>query len=377
MKMESEKGNSENEMATWLEQALEREAMEKGRVPDREKLRQDTEELMEIWREVPVEEHRFSKETAKAQVFRRISAEKRRVWQMVMAGSVAACIVFIVGIFSAPYLVPSKDKELVVVELKDRATVLFAGGEALDLDNISTDEMTAKLGEGVYYDKEKRFLDLSKAIIGEREMRLLRNPRGKRMSVALADGSKVWLNAGTELRFPSRFKNKSRNVSVKGQAYFKVTKKGSPFFVNTKGMKVRVLGTEFGVKGYPGERRHITLVEGSVSLESENGKTVLKPSEQGVLVSGGKLKRRKVYVDEYVGWKNNRLIFKNKSFEELRPRLERWFDVTFVGSESLSRKDRFTGSFTENDGIDMVMELFLFNSDLKYEKNTNYVYIEK
>lgn len=158
----------------------------------------------------------------------------------------------------------------------------------------------------------------------------LRVPRGAEFSLVLADGTRVWLNAETELNYPDCFVGDVRRVRVKGEAYFEVTRDTAmPFIVETDKLQINVLGTSFNVSAYPGEEQHTTLVEGKVTAGYAGEEKSLLPGEQVVLASGGMVVK-KVDVTEYTAWMERRFVFRNKPLPDIAKQLERWYDIRFV-----------------------------------------------
>jgi len=169
---------------------------------------------------------------------------------------------------------------------------------------------------------------------------------GDRSSIVLPDSSHVWLNSGSKLSFSSNFKN-GRNIMLEGEAFFAVTKdKSHPFRVKTTDLEIRVLGTEFNVKAYPEENFvSTTLVEGNVEVSSNYQHTHIKPDQKLIYNKGSKrmLVQELTDTSPDTEWKEGRFAFRNESLEELKPKLERWFDVDIVFGDELVKERRFTG----------------------------------
>ena len=196
--------------------------------------------------------------------------------------------------------------------------------------------------------------------------------KGMRKNIRLPDGTMVWLNADSKLSYNSDIAHKEvRIVHLIGEAFFDVAHHQSqPFIVNTNKISVRVLGTAFNIKAYPVDKKSVaTLLRGSIELsvnEQPQQKIILNPSEKFELSEGenGMLKTNVTlmidhvtpvriggneYIEE-VSWKSNTLVFHNESFEDLKPRLERWFNVKIDFHSAQSKSYRFTGVF-KNENI--------------------------
>ena len=166
----------------------------------------------------------------------------------------------------------------------------------------------------------------------------LRVPRGGEYTLVLADGTTVYLNAESELRFPKQFKGKSRKVYLDGEGYFDVRRnEKQPFIVEVKQVEVRVLGTSFGIRAYAKEENVLTtLVEGRVNVEAGGKQVELSPGQQADFSRGNdRLTVTKVDVEQYVSWKDGRLVFDNKPLEFILEELGRWysFDVFYTNKE--------------------------------------------
>ena len=169
---------------------------------------------------------------------------------------------------------------------------------------------------------------------------------GDKSSIVLPDSSHVWLNSGSKLTFSSNFRH-GRKVTLEGEAFFDVTKdKSHPFHVKTVDIEVEVLGTKFNLKAYPEENSvSTTLVEGSVKISSGYQNEMIKPDQKMVFDKESK----RMTVHELTNtlletdWKDGRFAFRNETLAELKPKLERWFDVDIVFGDEQVKNRRFTG----------------------------------
>lgn len=169
----------------------------------------------------------------------------------------------------------------------------------------------------------------------------LTTPRGGQFQVRLPDGTRVWLNAASSLKYPTAFKAKERLVEVTGEAYFEVAKNAAmPFKVNVNNTAVEVLGTSFNVNAYTDEPViSTTLLEGSIRI---NG-TVLKPGQQ---LSGGKLLSG-VNIEKVVAWKNGLFNFEGAKLEEVMRQIMRWYNITVVYEKGIPDIE-FVGEVSRN-----------------------------
>lgn len=176
----------------------------------------------------------------------------------------------------------------------------------------------------------------------------LETPRGKQYSVVLPDGSKVWLNAASSLKYPTVFSGKERKVELTGEAYFEIVhNKAKPFRVLTNSQTVDVLGTHFNIKAYADEpATWTTLLQGSVKVEnSRHHAAVLIPGQQAVSGNNGALQTlKKVDVNAVLDWKNGEFVFSGESLESIMRKVARWYDAEVEYKDESLRKDQFVGS---------------------------------
>jgi transmembrane sensor len=170
---------------------------------------------------------------------------------------------------------------------------------------------------------------------------------GDKSSIVLPDSTKVWLNSGSKLSFSSKFKKEDRKVILEGEAFFSVSKdKKHPFRVKTTELDIEVLGTKFDLKAYPEERSvSTTLVEGSIKISSKYQQTLIKPNQKIVFDKASKEMSLQEITDISIDtdWRDGRLSFRNESLGELKPILERWFDVDILFADEQVKNRRFTG----------------------------------
>jgi len=187
---------------------------------------------------------------------------------------------------------------------------------------------------------------------------------GDKSSIILPDSSRVWLNSGSKLTFSSDFKN-GRKVSLEGEAFFSVAKdKNHPFRVKTAEVEVEVLGTKFNLKAYPEEKSvSTTLVEGSVNISSKYQSTLMKPDQKLVYDKESKklVVQELTDTDPETEWKDGRFVFRNESLAELKPKLERWFDVDIVFGDDMVKDRRFTGVLGRESILEAVSYFDLSN----------------
>lgn len=188
----------------------------------------------------------------------------------------------------------------------------------------------------------------------------LRIPRGGEYKLILPDGTIVWLNAESSLRFPNEFSDKVRKVYASGELYFKVARdEKRPFEVEIgKDYSVKVLGTEFNTRAYGDAARTTTLVKGSVQVKGNGQEVVLKPGQQAVEMSEGKrFEVKEVDVESCVAWRNGMFNFKHVPLQEIMQELSRWYNVQVVFENEKMKKECFSLEMKRFDDFNRVIDL--------------------
>src|SRR5690606_27194917 len=217
----------------------------------------------------------------------------------------------------------------------NRATLFFDGGHAVYL---SERQQGIVVGEGVTYLDGSDVTEVSRGDRDPSGVYQLSTPKGGTYSVTLSDGTRVWLNAASTLRYPARFSESERVVTLVGEAFFDVARTSkAPFKVVTNGQTVEVLGTAFGISAYPDDQEvKTTLVEGAVRLKANDGEgTVLRPGEQGILKAAS-IEKQEVNVLTHTAWKDGLIVLKGADVSTVVKQIERWYDVEFVHADRLN-----------------------------------------
>lgn len=198
----------------------------------------------------------------------------------------------------------------------------------------------------------------------------IRIPRGGEYLLVLSDGTKVWLNADSELKYPVVFGKKRREVTIVGEAYLEVVRDTArPFVVRTAMGSVEVLGTKFNVQAYRGEQRLVTtLVEGAVACRQFKGdrSVVLKPDQQVVIDATGIGEVRTVKTGIYTGWKNGMFVFENERLEDILNQLSRWYDIEVFYSDMQLKNLHFSGDLSRFKDISVFFRMFENSADITF-----------
>lgn len=303
--------------------------------------------------------------------------QRKLVWYISAVGAAIALIVIGISLFSpSPGQSPTPDKELIVGELLNSEDIqLITSGESISFQNDVTvtldDEGTAEIRQG---DNET-----SKIKIARDKLNSLIVPYGKRSTLTLADGSKVWLNSGSVLEFPAQFSDNKREIHLaSGEMYIEVAQdKSKPFHVQTTGFNVQVYGTKFNVSSYSDSPHSVVLVEGSVSLQSTGVKELfLTPSQQAVYSENGTFKTQKVDVNQLTSWKDGYLSFDKTPMTEVLRQIGRFYNLSFDFENDVNLQKRTcTGKIYLSDNLDNVMTIIGLLSSTTYMRTENKILI--
>lgn len=231
-----------------------------------------------------------------------------------------------------------------IVPGSKKAVLILDNGEAIDLKSTSGVELKEKDGTVIQVDSTALNYQQAPARTSEKlAYNKVNVPRGGEYQLTLSDGSKVQLNSMSSIRFPVQFAQACRLVELEGEAYFEVSKTGQPFIVQTKGMKIEVLGTTFNISAYANEEYQTTLVSGSVKVQTENGSNrILKPSEQACITSGSnQINVRNVDTAFYTSWIHGKINFKDQRLDDIMKTLARWYDMDVVYENEATKELRF------------------------------------
>lgn len=239
---------------------------------------------------------------------------------------------------------PLSQVEEQIVPGGKKAVLILDNGEAIDLKSTSGVELKEKDGTVIQVDSTVLNYQQAPARTSEKlAYNKVNVPRGGEYQLTLSDGSKVQLNSMSSIRFPVQFAQDCRLVELEGEAYFEVSKTGQPFIVQTKGMKIEVLGTSFNISAYANEEYQTTLVSGSVKIQTENGSNrILKPSEQACITPGSnQINVRNVDTAFYTSWIHGKINFKDQRLDDIMKTLARWYDMDVVYENEATKELRF------------------------------------
>ncbi|MEQ6121255.1 FecR domain-containing protein [Reichenbachiella sp. MALMAid0571] len=207
-------------------------------------------------------------------------------------------------------------------------------------------------------------------------------PKGGEYLVELSDGTKVWLNAATTLKYPVQFVGDERNVELTGEAYFEVAHNASkPFHVISGGQSLEVLGTEFNVSAYKDDSHIVTtLVKGKVSVYgtiTKANQQILLPNQQTTMNrSSGEITSKTVDPTNFIAWKSGAFYFQDKTFDGMMKVLSRWYNIDVFYENEAVRSIRFTGRFKRYDDFETVKKLIEKTDEVKFKIDNKTVIIK-
>lgn len=249
-------------------------------------------------------------------------------------------------------IVPGGNKA--VLTLADGSKVILDGKSKTILSGRQRGVGVEATGAQLVYAKG----DLNTAP-GELAANRIETPRGGQYQVVLSDGTKVWLNSMSSLKYPVVFQGRERRVELSGEAYFEVAKnKNAPFKVLTAKQQVQVLGTHFNIKSYADEPLRTTLLEGKVEVQSYISKSaiVLSPGEQAELKSN-RIEVRQIDTEMAVAWKKGTFMFEKENMESVLKQVSKWYDVEIIYQNEQVKKHLFSGSISRFEEVTQVLDI--------------------
>lgn len=301
-----------------------------------------------------------------------------RLWPRI---AVAASIVLLLGTGIFYFSKPNEQTIKIVEKAKEispggkKGILTLSNGKQIVLSDISAKDTIAKEGEEVTIKVDEKgvityTLNPNAAVSKESAnlFNTLSTPTGGQYNIILADGTKVYLNTASSIKYPTQFNGNQRVVELEGEAYFEVAKnKNKAFIVKSNDQAIEVLGTHFNVHAYRNESViKTTLLEGSVAVAYKNQKLVLKPGEQSNVSNNfNKIEIKKVDTEAAVAWKNGRFKFDNADLKSVMKQLERWYGINVEYRGNVSDV-RFNGGTFMNKNLSEVLKV-LELSDIKFK----------
>jgi hypothetical protein len=316
----------------------------------------------------------------KQELWNKILQEQKIIYSSRFIFSVAASLLLIIGIGSLVFYLNNKNRSTEVIVQKvhnlpsdNDARLILADGKTVSIQSKQSTVRFSADGSGVMIN-DRPGIEQPISELGFNQMIV---PYGKRSSVTLADGTKVWLNSGSKLMFPPLFKGLTREVMLEGEALFEVTKNSAkPFLVKTDAFKLKVYGTKFNVQAYSKEEKCIiVLVEGKISMNSnqnlQSAELFLAPNQKvSISRSENKFEIENIPDTElYTAWIDGYLTFSNEDVKQVLKRVSRYYNISI--ESHLPGDEKIHGKLDLKDDPERVLDGIALISKTKYKKEQN------
>ncbi len=318
------------------------------------------------------------------------SYHKKRFYSI----SAAAVILVLVSIllFTPNQIATEESYVVQILPASDNILLRSADGSMIIVDSLLTMDTLIK---GLIFSKEElRYSDEDSDLFDNRpdsqvskgennklrgkgakenitlEMNELYVPKGRMYSLVLSDGSKIWLNSESSVKYPVKFGDKERRVTVSGEVFFDIRRDGRAFIVETTGYSVNVIGTKFNLSAYENDETiSTTLVDGSVSIVTdENSEFLISPGEQFTLEKSSKtISVKEVDVNKYTCWINNELRLDKNTLQDIFKVLQRRYDIHVFFSNENAKFEKYSGDLPLNDNLNIILNQISKVSDIEFQ----------
>ena len=315
-----------------------------------------------------------------------VGRSRKGRWLFWTVGSVIAASVALLLMFVFPFTRQVEQPGTLVSQVGItpggvKAILQSEDGKMIDLTSSTSSHIVTSDGLVLVNDSLKglRF-DQSKLENQPMKYHTLAVPVGGEYHFTLADGTRVWVNSASEVRFPNCFSGKKREIYVKGEVYLEVARdEKHPFVVHAGENEVRVLGTRFNLTAYPDEQEVITtLVEGSVEFWNDQSSIRLKPGEQSVLDrETNNLEKQKVDVSIYTSWVSGTYEYERMPLSDITRQLSRWYDVQFVYETTEFSNHPFTGVVKRDQSLEEVLSIIEKTTNIKFKISGRTIIIKR
>ncbi len=307
------------------------------------------------------------------------SASLRKRWMAVAKIAAIILLPLVLGVFiwlQTDHLNPPSDT--VSVELKPgvkKAQLILSDGQRIEISDLAN--QAPIIQKGVVIEKKEWALNYHAAEISSGKDTVINYNqlvvgRGEEFQVQLSDGTRVWLNSESRLKYPTQFASNTREVELEGEAYFEVTQNpGAPFIVKTQSLDVQVLGTSFNVSAYEDEKSiKTTLVEGKVKILpqiSSLSPVFLEPNEQAEFSQlTRKITVRETDARMATSWIDGVFAFEEETLEGIMNKLARWYDISVVFEDERARMSQFSGKLPRFENCNELFEMIEKTTDVNF-----------
>lgn len=310
---------------------------------------------------------------------------KKKNWEWLKYAAMIAVLISTGSVFYYSNFSEKAISQKVISEIKpgyEKATLILANGEEVNLEEKK--ENVLKFNSSIQIKNKDKVLSyttnktdsmkIDDAVFKEIEYNTLKVPAGGIYQVVLADGTKVWLNSASSLKYPVSFNTSDqRIVELSGEGFFDVTQSDKKFIVKTSKVDIAVLGTKFNVSSYAGDKFiSTTLVEGAVVLSNDYNSIVLKPNDQGYLnKDSNKFYVKNVDVKLFTAWREGKFYFEKQKLKDLLKIVGRWYDVQIIIESPVLEEKLFTGVINKKDSFKHLLKMISQSLNIEYELNKN------
>lgn len=301
-----------------------------------------------------------------------------KLWPAIAA---AASIVLVIGLSvlfiknqrASNAIARLKQEEASIRPGGPKAMLTLADGSKISLDEAANGKLASQAGITITKTKDGQLVytmsPSNAATSTVRTYNTISTPKGGQYQINLPDGTKVWLNAASSLKYPIAFGDQERKVELTGEGYFEVSPdKERPFKVNTARQMVSVLGTHFNISSYEEDGFvKTTLLEGKVKVQLNDldVSAVLSPGEQSVLKERT-FNVQKVDVEEAIAWKNNTFVFHNEELGDIMREISRWYDVEVICPDEMA-KVTFSGTISRSKNIKQTLRTMVLTGTVHFK----------
>ena len=333
-----------------------------------------TEELEKRYDEVDV--------NMKWEDFKKRQQQGRRNIRVGVTVAASICLLMTSGLWL--WLGGAREERVVLAEQgrKNNVCLVLSTGEVVDISNVEQDEVKLDKGTKLYSGNRLEYVRPDSLHKKELEFNQLIIPKGTFYHLVLSDGTKVWLNADSKIKYPVSFGKDKREVSLHGEGYFEVAKDSTrPFIVSTEKMDVKVLGTTFDVNTYEDDgKSFVVLVEGLVEVSAGKGESrIITPghmAEVNMYDVQAKIQVSKCDTEHYVAWKNGNFSFRNASLTEILKRVSRYYDVTVI-REQVFEEEYYTGDVSSDVSLESLLAVIESSNSVSFKVERKIVYVQK
>lgn len=325
-------------------------------------------EYAKLWQRIETVEPRYSR--------------PRKTLRLILRYAAVACVA-IAAVGISEYYLSRNNVQDVVQPLADIDMVVGSVLDEQDIQLITNSEtMSFSDDVRVHIDEEGSALveerngGARQVATGKSAKTKLVVPYGKRSQLTLSDGTRVWVNSGSVLEFPSTFTEDVRSVNLSGEMYIEVAEDASkPFIVNTSGFDVKVYGTKFNVSAYPDISQSIVLVEGSVGVNTAEATEIVMAPNEMLTVNNTQWEKSSVDVSGYISWKDGYILLNGTPMIDVLKYIERYYNLTFHIPDNSIQNHRCRGKLYLSNELDNVLKTISLLSATEYKRENGIIYI--